>query len=66
MFVILLEQALKQLPREKIQIATKFGILKTESGVEIKGSPEYVRSCCEASLNTSISIISTEWTNLHL
>ncbi|KAG2395257.1 aldo-keto reductase [Vigna angularis] len=47
---VLVGKALKQLPREKIQIATKFGILKTESRVEIKGSPEYVRSCCEASL----------------
>ncbi|XP_014491594.1 probable aldo-keto reductase 1 [Vigna radiata var. radiata] len=47
---VLVGKALKQLPREKIQIATKFGILHTESRVEIKGSPEYVRSCCEASL----------------
>ncbi|WVY93068.1 hypothetical protein V8G54_032156 [Vigna mungo] len=47
---VLVGKALKQLPREKIQIATKFGIMNTESRVEIKGSPEYVRSCCEASL----------------
>ncbi|XP_057818550.1 probable aldo-keto reductase 1 isoform X2 [Cryptomeria japonica] len=44
-------QALKQLPREKIQIATKFGIVITEDRTMcVKGSPEYVRKCCEASL----------------
>lgn len=44
-------QALKQLPREKIQLATKFGIIPL-GGFEIavKGTPEYVRNCCEASL----------------
>ncbi|TXG65917.1 hypothetical protein EZV62_007192 [Acer yangbiense] len=45
-------QALKQLPREKVQLATKFGIVKFDysSGVVINVTPEYVRSCCEASL----------------
>ncbi|ESW19183.1 hypothetical protein PHAVU_006G103300 [Phaseolus vulgaris] len=47
---LLVGKALKQLPREKIQIATKFGIMGRDSNVQIKGSPEYVRSCCEASL----------------
>ncbi|KAG6703115.1 hypothetical protein I3842_07G067700 [Carya illinoinensis] len=48
---ILLGKALKQLPREKIQIATKFGIQRPSfSGIVVNGSPEYVRSCCEASL----------------
>ncbi|KAF5454661.1 hypothetical protein F2P56_024309, partial [Juglans regia] len=43
--------ALKQLPREKIQIATKFGIEKAViSHMIVNGSPDYVRSCCEASL----------------
>ncbi|KAI4364569.1 hypothetical protein MLD38_020643 [Melastoma candidum] len=48
---ILLGKALKQLPREKIQVATKFGISRAP-GVDliIRGDPEYVRSCCEASL----------------
>lgn len=46
-------QALKQLPREKVQLATKFGV--TVSGPDgldfgVKGTPEYVRQCCEASL----------------
>ncbi|KAF5952450.1 hypothetical protein HYC85_010394 [Camellia sinensis] len=35
---ILVGKALKQLPRGKIELATKLG------------TPEYVRSCCEASL----------------
>ncbi|KAL5136105.1 putative aldo-keto reductase 1 [Glycine soja] len=48
---ILLGKALKQLPREKIQLATKFGIARLDfSNMLIKGSPEYVRSCCETSL----------------
>nr|AFK45070.1 unknown [Medicago truncatula] len=47
---ILVGKALKQLPREKIQVATKFGISRSGGGMGIKGSPEYVRSSCEASL----------------
>ncbi|XP_057719065.1 probable aldo-keto reductase 1 isoform X1 [Arachis stenosperma] len=48
---LLLAKALKQLPREKIQIATKFGVLKLDFGnLHVKGTPDYVRSCCEASL----------------
>ncbi|XP_047338511.1 perakine reductase-like [Impatiens glandulifera] len=48
---ILLGKALKQLPREKIELATKFGIFKIEpTKVHVKGTPEYVRSCCEGSL----------------
>ena len=44
-------KALKQLPRENIQLATKFGIIRVEaSKMVVKGNPEYVRSCCEASL----------------
>ena len=42
---------MKQLPREKVQLATKFGIAGVKNDVvTVKGSPEYVRSCCEASL----------------
>ena len=37
------------MPREKIQLATKFGIVSLSSML-VKGTPEYVRSCCEASL----------------
>ncbi|XP_042384843.1 probable aldo-keto reductase 1 [Zingiber officinale] len=50
---ILLGKALKQLPREKIQIATKFGISSSSSsatGAVINGKPEYLRACCEESL----------------
>ncbi|KAH9754025.1 Aldo ket red domain-containing protein [Citrus sinensis] len=43
--------ALKQFPREKVQLATKFGVVKFDvSGLVINGTPEYVRACCEASL----------------
>ena len=47
------KQALKELPRDKIQLATKFGIEESNFSTfqfKINGSPEYVRSCCEASL----------------
>ncbi|KAA8536997.1 hypothetical protein F0562_029475 [Nyssa sinensis] len=48
---ILVGKALKQLPREKIQLATKFGVVKGDlSSVTVNGTPEYVRTCCEASL----------------
>ncbi|XP_020422906.1 peptide-N(4)-(N-acetyl-beta-glucosaminyl)asparagine amidase isoform X2 [Prunus persica] len=50
---LLLGKALKQLPREKVQVATKFGITGRPDPprITVKGTPEYVRSCCEASLN---------------
>ncbi|XP_038716381.1 perakine reductase-like [Tripterygium wilfordii] len=48
---ILVGKAIKQFPREEIQLATKFGIIRLESGeTGVKGTPEYVRSCCLASL----------------
>ncbi|ONK74365.1 uncharacterized protein A4U43_C03F5480 [Asparagus officinalis] len=48
---MLLRQALKDLPREKIQLATKFGVEKVDrGGIVVNGKPEYVRACCEASL----------------
>ncbi|XP_008812551.2 probable aldo-keto reductase 1 isoform X1 [Phoenix dactylifera] len=48
---ILIGKALKQLPREKIQLATKFGIVTLgPSGLVVNGRPEYVRACCKASL----------------
>ncbi|XP_039140637.1 probable aldo-keto reductase 1 isoform X2 [Dioscorea cayenensis subsp. rotundata] len=44
-------QALKELPREKIQLATKFGVFPIKKGGKgLNGKPEYVRACCEASL----------------
>ncbi|XP_061340401.1 probable aldo-keto reductase 1 isoform X2 [Gastrolobium bilobum] len=49
---VLVGKALKDLPRDQVQIATKFGIVRMESdNVIINGNPEYVRSCCEASLH---------------
>ncbi|CAI0432639.1 unnamed protein product [Linum tenue] len=47
------EDVLKQLPREKVQVATKFGITFDNFNpkeVKIRGDPAYVRACCEASL----------------
>ena len=45
-------QALKGGMREKVQLATKFGIKYDEDGqnFEVKGDPTYVRAACEASL----------------
>jgi diketogulonate reductase-like aldo/keto reductase len=37
--------------RDKVQIATKFGITKFDNfGAQVRGDAEYVRSACEASL----------------
>lgn len=36
--------------REKVQLATKFGIIYEEGKREIKGDPLYVRAACKASL----------------
>ncbi|KAK9289051.1 hypothetical protein L1049_017522 [Liquidambar formosana] len=48
---IMVGKALKQLPRDQIQLATKFGIVMQEDGqFGVNGTPEYVRLCCEASL----------------
>ncbi|CAH2080670.1 unnamed protein product [Thlaspi arvense] len=47
----LLRMALKQLPRDKIELATKFGFFRGGGPqIVVKGTPEYVHSCCEASL----------------
>ncbi|KAG7588135.1 NADP-dependent oxidoreductase domain superfamily [Arabidopsis suecica] len=47
---ILLGKALKGGVREKVELATKFGISYAEGKREIKGDPAYVRAACEASL----------------
>jgi aryl-alcohol dehydrogenase-like predicted oxidoreductase len=47
---ILLGKALKDGVREKVELATKFGISYAEGNREIKGDPAYVRAACEASL----------------
>ena len=42
---------MKGLPREKVQLATKFGVKPLEGGgTEVCGDPEYVREACESSL----------------
>ncbi|XP_071713083.1 probable aldo-keto reductase 2 isoform X1 [Rutidosis leptorrhynchoides] len=47
---ILVGKALKGGLRDKVQIATKFGIQGNYGKVEVCGDPAYVRSSCEASL----------------
>ncbi|PWA69224.1 Aldo/keto reductase [Artemisia annua] len=48
---ILIGKALKEgRLRDKVQIATKFGIRWIDGKVDVCGDPEYVRSACEASL----------------
>ncbi|KAH6777645.1 oxidoreductase superfamily protein [Perilla frutescens var. frutescens] len=47
---ILIAKALKGVSREKVQIATKFGITTKDGMTEIRGDPQYVRAACEASL----------------
>ncbi|XP_017626558.1 probable aldo-keto reductase 1 isoform X1 [Gossypium arboreum] len=48
---ILVGKALKHLPREKVQLATKFGVESMgPDGPVINGTPEFVRSSLEASL----------------
>ncbi|XP_047332427.1 probable aldo-keto reductase 2 [Impatiens glandulifera] len=48
---ILLSKALKgDQIREKVELATKFGINMVDGNREIRGDPAYVRSACEASL----------------
>ncbi|XP_050218503.1 LOW QUALITY PROTEIN: perakine reductase-like [Mercurialis annua] len=48
---IMVGKALKNLPREKVELATKFGIKRLKGlQFEVIGTPEYVRQCCEASL----------------
>jgi aryl-alcohol dehydrogenase-like predicted oxidoreductase len=47
----LVARALAELgDRGEIQVATKFGIVRTERGVSLDGRPEHVRGYCDASL----------------
>ncbi|CAK9196608.1 unnamed protein product [Sphagnum troendelagicum] len=46
---VLVGKAIKGI-REKVQLATKFGIVTGQEGVQIRGDPEWVRTACEASL----------------
>nr|ABR92332.1 putative aldo/keto reductase 2 [Salvia miltiorrhiza] len=47
---ILIGKALKGGMREKVQLATKFGIINRDGKGEVHGDPAYVRSSCESSL----------------
>ncbi|XP_076882932.1 putative aldo-keto reductase 3 [Bidens hawaiensis] len=48
---ILIGKALKEKGvRDKVQIATKFGVQWIDGKLDACGDPAYVRSCCEASL----------------
>ncbi|KAH6757180.1 oxidoreductase superfamily protein [Perilla frutescens var. hirtella] len=49
---IMIGKALLDLPREKVQLATKFGISMDDNTnqVHVRGVPQYVRQCIEASL----------------
>ncbi|XP_030949160.1 probable aldo-keto reductase 2 [Quercus lobata] len=47
---ILLGKALKGGVREKVELATKFGLSFADGKREIRGDPGYVRAACEASL----------------
>ncbi|KAM7461340.1 hypothetical protein LguiA_029461 [Lonicera macranthoides] len=47
---ILIGKALKGGFREKVQLASKFGISWKDGAMTVCGDPAYVRSCCEASL----------------
>ena len=48
----LLRQAIKVGGRDNVVVATKFGIVRGQDGqiVATNGKPEYVKQCCEASL----------------
>ncbi|KAB1213462.1 putative aldo-keto reductase 4 [Morella rubra] len=47
---ILLGKALKEGVRDKVELATKFGLIFANGKMEIRGDPMYVRAACEASL----------------
>ncbi|XP_057778918.1 perakine reductase-like [Salvia miltiorrhiza] len=48
---IMIGKALKDLPREQVQLASKFGICMADKArAEVRGDPQYVRQCIEASL----------------
>ncbi len=47
---ILLGKALKGGVREKVELASKFGILVADGKREVRGDPAYVRAACEGSL----------------
>ncbi|KAL6344112.1 hypothetical protein AAG906_029780 [Vitis piasezkii] len=47
---ILLGKALKGGMRERVELATKFGVIIKDGKFEVRGDPAYVRAACEGSL----------------
>ncbi|KAL2633860.1 hypothetical protein R1flu_005339 [Riccia fluitans] len=47
---IVLGKAIKDVPRDQLQIATKFGLSLANGKIVVRADPKYVRECCEASL----------------
>lgn len=43
-------QALKGGRRERVELATKFGVSIADGKMQVRGEPAYVRAACEASL----------------
>ncbi|GFY83669.1 NAD(P)-linked oxidoreductase superfamily protein [Actinidia rufa] len=47
---VLLGKALKGGIRQKVELATKFGVSLVDGNMEVRGDPAYVRAACEGSL----------------
>ncbi|KAI6693876.1 hypothetical protein NL676_021586 [Syzygium grande] len=47
---MLLREALKGGVRQKVELATKFGVSFADGKAEVRGDPAYVRTACKASL----------------
>ncbi|XP_057475667.1 probable aldo-keto reductase 2 [Actinidia eriantha] len=47
---VLLGKAMKGGMREKVELATKFGVSLVDGNMEVRGDPAYVRAACEGSL----------------
>ncbi|EFH66097.1 aldo/keto reductase family protein [Arabidopsis lyrata subsp. lyrata] len=59
---LLLGQALRDGMREKVELATKFGILFRDEKLGYRGDPAYVRAACEASLKAIDTTVPIEVT----
>ncbi|KAE9452871.1 hypothetical protein C3L33_15226, partial [Rhododendron williamsianum] len=58
------EVALKGGVREKVELATKFGLFSVDGKFEVHGDPAYVRAACEASLKRLTLIASISITSI--
>lgn len=50
--------------RDKVVLATRFGLLRDDGSHSINGHPSYVKACCDASLARLASSISTSTTSI--